>query len=299
METIIRVRNKTENFSIIDNRFVLDKNLSFKAKGILVYLLTRPNDWKVYIAEIASHSVDGIDSVKSGLKELKEAGYVVHRVVREKGKIIAHEYIVYETPLDAKKADKEENTTGILPEVENPLLVEQESKKPQMEKPQVGKPLVANPVLLNTDNILSTDIELNTDNIKSSQSSQSYKKSSKKQNENNDGTDVTDFDFQAYEIIKERIDFESFLPEDKKILEAAITGLLAGDFDYKKPRVIVKSILEKLDYWSVERALDNYRRSEAEKITKPKNYFQQCLLNAAVEHELETGRFCTKLQKSP
>lgn len=300
METIIRVRNKTENFSIIDNRFVLDKSLSFKAKGILVYLLTRPNDWKVYIAEIASHSVDGIDSVKSGLKELKEAGYVVHRVVREKGKIIAHEYIVYETPFDARKADQEEKATGILPEEENPLLVEQESKKPQMEKPQVEKPPVANPVLLNTDNILSTDIELNTDNVKSSQSSQSYKKSGKNTKEGkNDRTDLTDFDLEVYEFIKEQINFDSFAPEDRKILDVAITGLLTGDFDFKKPRMVVRSILEKLDYWSVERALDNYRRSEAEKITKPKNYFQQCLLNAAVEHELEIGRFCTKLQKSP
>jgi hypothetical protein len=125
METIVRVKNKTENFSIIDNRFLHDKNLSFKAKGILDYLLTRPDDWKVYITEIAAHSTDGLDSVKSGLKELKEAGYVVHQVVREKGRIIAHEYIVYEIP----------------PETGNP----------QMEKPEAEKPLVANPVLPKTD----------------------------------------------------------------------------------------------------------------------------------------------------
>lgn len=281
METIIRVKNKTKNFSIIDNRFILDKNLSFKAKGILTYLLTRPSDWKVYAEEIASHSTDGIDSVKSGLKELKEAGYVVHQVVREKGRIIAHEYIVYEFPPETEIPQK--------PEAGKPLMV-----KLEKEKAQEKNPPVANPALLNTDNIL------NTDNTKynSSQSSQ-YSKNIKSICNNirnkNDGTNMTDFDFDAYEFIKKQIDFEAFTPEDKKILEAAITGLLAGDFDFKKPRVIVKSLLEKLDYWSAERALDSYRKSDAEKITKPKSYFQQCLLNAVVEHELETGRFCSKL----
>jgi hypothetical protein len=51
--------------------------LSFKARGILALLLSRPKNWKIYIDEIIERSdLDGKHSVRTGFKELKTFGYL-------------------------------------------------------------------------------------------------------------------------------------------------------------------------------------------------------------------------------
>lgn len=65
------------NFTQISNEVLLDERLSFKARGILALLLSRPKDWKIYIDEIVERSnADGKHSVRTGFKELKEFGYL-------------------------------------------------------------------------------------------------------------------------------------------------------------------------------------------------------------------------------
>ena len=46
---------KEDNFTRVDNILVNDKNLSLKAKGIMLYILSKPDDWKVYIKEITKN----------------------------------------------------------------------------------------------------------------------------------------------------------------------------------------------------------------------------------------------------
>jgi hypothetical protein len=68
---------KTTNFTQISNEVLLDERLSFKARGILALLLSRPKNWKIYIDEIVERSdLDGKHSVRTGFKELKTFGYL-------------------------------------------------------------------------------------------------------------------------------------------------------------------------------------------------------------------------------
>jgi hypothetical protein len=68
---------KTANFTQISNEVLLDERLSFKARGILALLLSRPKNWKIYIDEIVERSdLDGKHSVRTGFKELKTFGYL-------------------------------------------------------------------------------------------------------------------------------------------------------------------------------------------------------------------------------
>jgi len=53
-----------------------DARLSWKSVGILTYLLTRPDGWLIYRGDLVNRHADGRDSVKAGLKELREAGYL-------------------------------------------------------------------------------------------------------------------------------------------------------------------------------------------------------------------------------
>lgn len=96
---VFRVYKESGNFVTVHKSFIHDDNLSWKAKGILLYLLSRPDDWKIYETELNKHSSDGRDSLRTGIKELEEAGYI-HRTRRrnEKGQLREYEYQVFEQP---------------------------------------------------------------------------------------------------------------------------------------------------------------------------------------------------------
>ncbi|WP_088312247.1 DnaD domain-containing protein [Bacillus cereus] len=138
--------NKDKNYTTINNTGLKDTRLSWKAKGILAYILTLPDDWIFYMEEVTKHSKDGIASLKAGMKELKECGYVKRFPIKgEGGKISKWETIIYE-----------------VPQVEKPLVENQ-----LVEKPSVENLPVENQPLLNTKE-LSTNKQ-NT-NIQSSSS---------------------------------------------------------------------------------------------------------------------------------
>jgi hypothetical protein len=80
---------KTKNFSIIDNEFMNDPLLDWDAKGMLAYLLSKPDDWRVNkTGLINAVQNSGEVKVESILKKLEVAGYLVRWQSRDtKGKI--------------------------------------------------------------------------------------------------------------------------------------------------------------------------------------------------------------------
>lgn len=101
---VFRVYKESGNFVTVHKSFIHDENLSWKAKGILLYLLSRPDDWQVYETELNKHSSDGRDSLRTGIKELEQAGYI-HRTRKrnEKGQLKEYEYQVFEQPTRIEK----------------------------------------------------------------------------------------------------------------------------------------------------------------------------------------------------
>ena len=73
---IVRSARPHQNFTVIHNELIEDTRLSWKARGLLVYLLSKPDHWRTTTAYLASQGADGIDSVKSGMRELEFYGYV-------------------------------------------------------------------------------------------------------------------------------------------------------------------------------------------------------------------------------
>lgn len=166
--SIIRVE-KNENYSTINNTGLNDCNLSFKAKGILAYLLSKPDNWRCQVNDLTKKSKDGRDSIYAGLRELRENGYMIKRPIKDSKNIItAWEEVLYETPQsEAKEIFKEQkmkNETAALKRAEtikkkkeNPL-----PGNPYMDKPTSGKSVKGESVNGNAGNILNTNI-LNTD----------------------------------------------------------------------------------------------------------------------------------------
>lgn len=94
-----RAYKESGNFVTVHKDFIHDSNISWKAKGILLYLLSRPDDWQIYETELEQHSTDGLSGLKSGIKELEEIGYIQRNRKRdESGRLNGYEYLVYEQP---------------------------------------------------------------------------------------------------------------------------------------------------------------------------------------------------------
>lgn len=96
---LITIRNKkNENFKTISLENVQDKELSWKAKGIHNYLITRPDGWVVNQSDLCGRSLDGQESLRSGINELILAGYLFRIQKRDKNKrISAWGYLATET----------------------------------------------------------------------------------------------------------------------------------------------------------------------------------------------------------
>lgn len=98
-QTIIKVKHHDKPYVILDKRPLEDIRLSWKAKGLLAYLISKPDDWKVYLSELVQRSKDGADSTKSALKELRTCGYLEKYPIKDdKGRVVSWETCVYEVP---------------------------------------------------------------------------------------------------------------------------------------------------------------------------------------------------------
>jgi hypothetical protein len=123
--SVIKRNKRSTPFVQIDKRPLQNKELSWKAKGILAYILSLPDNWQLYLNELKEHATDGRDSTASGFKELIEAGYIVKSRIRKAGQFKGFDYIVSETPQTAS------------PKTENPKTVKPKTVKPKTEKPQL------------------------------------------------------------------------------------------------------------------------------------------------------------------
>lgn len=94
-----RTIKESGDFVTVHKSFVFDDNLSAKAKGILLYFLSRPDNWQIYTSEVVKHMNDGQKSINSGIQELIQMGYVIRtRKRKENGDFNGFEYLVYEKP---------------------------------------------------------------------------------------------------------------------------------------------------------------------------------------------------------
>jgi hypothetical protein len=119
-----RVTKGPKPYVVLDKGFLDAPALSWKAKGLLAYLLARPNDWQVREADLVAHATDGRDSVRSALKELKGAGYIVRSQAKAKsGRFAGAQWDVHERPV-FRAPSSQYIVASDFPATENPSTVE-------------------------------------------------------------------------------------------------------------------------------------------------------------------------------
>ena len=104
--------SKNRDFTVIANSVFKDRRLSAKAKGILVEMLSLPENWDYTLKGLTALFSDGIDSIRQGIKELEENGYIVRERKRDaRGRLGGMEYVIYETPEKAvENSDPEQSS---------------------------------------------------------------------------------------------------------------------------------------------------------------------------------------------
>ena len=168
-KSIIRTVKNAENpFVMIDRRIFENDGLSLKAKGLFGYLLSRPDNWTICMADLVKRTKDGKDSVNSALDELIESGYVVKtEQQRESGKFSTCEYVVYEQPVlktrdgetDAEKPQRK-NRDGKSATNNNDLNNKEynESEKAPAQNSEIDLSLTEKPTAIETFEFLKQSL---------------------------------------------------------------------------------------------------------------------------------------------
>ena len=97
--SIIRTSKQAARYTVLDNTALEDVRLSWRAKGLHCYLMSKPDGWKVQVAQLVAGSKEGRDAVYTALGELLEHGYAQRQQQRGgDGRIAAWDYTIYEVP---------------------------------------------------------------------------------------------------------------------------------------------------------------------------------------------------------
>lgn len=138
---IIRVEHDSEHpYKTINTSFANDERLSWGARGILTYLLSKPNDWVMTVKDLINQSPAGRDAVYGMLRNLEDCGYL--RRVRSRRPDGTFEYatVIYEKaqPLTDYPDTVQPDTVHPFTEKPDIYLIRNELSKERLNKELSG-----------------------------------------------------------------------------------------------------------------------------------------------------------------
>lgn len=260
MSEVFRVE-KTGNYTVMSNYHLRDDRLPLKAKGLLCYILSLPDDWDYTMKGLAAKHPDGITAVRSCIKKLEEAGYIRHRqTVDSKGRFSKSEYFVYEKPLSEE------------PWLENLTTEKPFTKKTVSVKPTKVKPIPKKLTQLNTNKQITN--KQNTYLTKSS--SINY-------------TQMLEERRRWEKVIKEKLEYDLLKNmSGMELLDVAISSMLSAICSFSTtikikgdllPKHLVVDRLLNLDETDIAYALDIYDKNK-DKVNDAESYLLPILYEA-------------------
>ncbi|WP_201315196.1 hypothetical protein [Dyella sp. EPa41] len=128
---VLRRRHK-RHFTTLDNDLIRDSRLSWKATGLLVYLLSLSETYKLHISRLSKQKLDGRDSTMSAIHELQRAGYVTI----EQSRGCEGRYGTTVWTIDDSACSRA-GSSDFPPSTENPFTAEPRTVEPEPETPSL------------------------------------------------------------------------------------------------------------------------------------------------------------------
>lgn len=131
-------------YASIPNALLQDRRLSFDERGMLAYLLSRPETWQISPTDLANEGGIGTQKVQKMLKHLIELGYCTRERIRDEQTMRFTDilYTVFDSP-QVEKPHVEKPRVENHPQVSKEDLVSKDSKKsplpPEGERSELFK----------------------------------------------------------------------------------------------------------------------------------------------------------------
>lgn len=106
--TVFRVE-KSREFVVMNNRFLRNKEMSLKAKGLLALCLSLPEDWNYSLNGLVAICKESHTSIRSTLKELEQFNHLRREKTKDSKGQFVYEYIIYEIPYESISEPHTEN----------------------------------------------------------------------------------------------------------------------------------------------------------------------------------------------
>ncbi len=288
---------KSSDFTVVSNHYLRNEELSTKAVGLFTRILALPDSWDFSIKGLATKFNDGVDFIRSAVKELEQHGYIVRRQVRrENGQISDTVYDIYESPVDM---------SSDMNNIKKPVM-----GKPILVEPVLENPATENPIQLSTYKPSSKELNTHPINIHPS----IYPHSTGEQLSKNADICISKQDrideIESYrELIQENIDYDILADRYGSESVGELVDLMVDTICSKrsyirvggddKPKEVVKSCLLKINSSHIEYVLD-CKKKNTTKVFNIKNYLITSLYNstmtidsyyqAEVNHDMYGGR---------
>lgn len=126
----IKRRRPSKNYSVLPNAMLQDSALTWRARGLLAFILSLPDDWDIQKTTLHKHAKEGRDATMVAFEELVANRYVVVEKVRN-GNLLSVDYIIDSEPIPVTDFQEPENQCTGNPTPENPT-----SEFPASENPE-------------------------------------------------------------------------------------------------------------------------------------------------------------------
>ena len=94
--------DQEKDYTVVNNHILRDNTLSWRARGLFVYILSKPTTWKVYTKDLINQATEGRDAMRKAMAELIKAGYIEKHQINQNGTFGNVIYKVYQIPLTEK-----------------------------------------------------------------------------------------------------------------------------------------------------------------------------------------------------
>ncbi len=263
----------TRDFTTIHNTMLRDMRLGATERGLLLTMLSLPDNWNFSIKGLSRILPDGCAKIGTALHNLETAGYLVRRRIYQDGKITEWEYLFSDEPMQNVENSPQEPDSQ---ELENLDSGNQDQGNLDQENLHNNQ---------RTNNIVSNN-QIFTDQTSIHQ----------------DGPTERE---QYSELVKSNIGYAEYaewitlfagdymtvaeLDEIVSIIVNAVVSKKESDCicGQKYPRSVIRSVMLKIDRGCVERAIETMKHTEH--IRNYERYLLSTLFNEANGRHLRTN----------